>query len=139
MGLGRGDRETSGVRSYLRPRGVSAPHGTVPVSGWSISGDTSVALEYLRPPMWGDRDRLQQGGCPEKPATMHGLELSPHAYGCLGETPGNGEHTKIQQKRKVVPDRRCLPSISGGRCFPPVGYLGSWVGLPGKPWRKVMA
>jgi hypothetical protein len=26
---------------------------------------------YLRPPMWGDRDGPQQGGCPEKPESNH--------------------------------------------------------------------
>jgi hypothetical protein len=55
MGLGVLSRP-AGCWSWLRPRGVSAPHGTVPVSCW----------RWLRPPMWGDRDRPQQGGCLEK-------------------------------------------------------------------------
>jgi hypothetical protein len=68
---------TSGAQEWLRPRGVSAPHGTVP-SRRSDSGDLRGAGVAPATHV-GDRDRPQQGGCPEKvrqPLYMAGV--TPH-------------------------------------------------------------
>jgi hypothetical protein len=101
------------------------------------SGDTSVALELAPATHVGGQRPAPTGRMPgESPATaMHWLELAPHVWRLRAETPGNGEHTKIQQKRKVVPDRR------SSRLSPAGGVISScrglWVlGLPGKPWLK---
>jgi hypothetical protein len=157
MGLGVLSRP-AGCWSWLRPRGVSAPHGTVPVSCWSYgSGDTSVALElWLRPPMWGDRDRPQQGGCPEKvlkATAMHGLELwlRMRGGGLGAETPGTANTRRYNRRekdsspinQKVVPDRRCLPrslSPAGGVIFLLSGWAREWASREShdtamKPWR----
>jgi hypothetical protein len=156
MGLGVLSRPAGCLELWLRPRGVSAPRGTVPVSGWSYgSGDTSVALElWLRPPMWGDRGGPQQGEWPEKvlkAAAMHGLELWLRMRGgCLGLKLRGTANTRRYNRRekdsspinqKVVPDRRRLPrSLSpAGGVFPPVGdWAREWASREshdGKSWR----
>jgi hypothetical protein len=101
MGLGVLSRP-AGCWSWLRPRGVSAPHGTVPVSCWSwLRGHLRGAGVGSGHPCGGTETSPNRADARRKStAAMHRLELAPHVWRLRAETPGNGEHTKIQQKRK---------------------------------------
>jgi hypothetical protein len=81
MGLGVLSRP-AGCRSYLRPRGVFAPRGTVPVSGWSyLRGHLRGAGAISGHPCGGTETGSNRAGARRSlKATMHGLELSPHAW-----------------------------------------------------------
>jgi hypothetical protein len=87
MGLGLRWPRPAGRRSGSGPV-ASLPH-MEPSRPAGVTPGTSVAQEWLRPPMWGDRDRPQQGGCPEKvrqPLYMAGV--TPHVWRLRAETPG---------------------------------------------------
>jgi hypothetical protein len=75
---------TSGAQEWLRPRGVSAPRGTVP-SRRSDSGDLRGAGVAPATHVGGQR-RAPTGRMPgESPATaMHWLELAPHVWRLRG-------------------------------------------------------
>jgi len=81
MGLGVLSRP-AGCRSYLRPCGVSAPYGTVPVSGWSyLRGHLRGAGAISGHPCGGTETGSNRADARRSlKATMHGLELSPHAW-----------------------------------------------------------
>jgi hypothetical protein len=136
MGLGVLSRP-AGCWSWLRPRGVSAPRGTVPVSCWSwLRGHLRGAGVGSGHPCGGTETGSNRADARRKSGNRYALAgVGSACMAVEGLNSGNGEHTKIQQKRKVVPDRR------SSRLSPAGGVISScrglWVlGLPGKPWLK---
>jgi hypothetical protein len=121
---------TSGAQEWLRPRGVSAPRGTVP-SRRSDSGDLRGAGVAPATHVGGQR-RAPTGRMPgESPATaMHWLELAPHVWRLRGRNSGDKDVLEVQFVSMTVEDNS-LTSLDyfsspnspnnflGGLCFRP--------------------
>jgi hypothetical protein len=101
MGLGVLSRP-AGCWSWLRPRGVSAPHGTVPVSCWRwLRGHLCGAGVGSGHPCGGTETGPNRADARRKSSNRYALAgVGSACMAVEGLNSGNGEHTKIQQKRK---------------------------------------
>jgi hypothetical protein len=151
MGLGVLSRP-AGCRSYLRPRGVSAPHGTVSVSCWSyLRGHLRGAGAISGHPCGGteagpNRADARIGStfrCRGLPGRrlMHGRGLpGPMHEGVdtIREQKTKTTKTTIKLLPPQNPDRRSSrwSPFSGGRYILLSGIGLGGLGLPGMPWLK---
>jgi hypothetical protein len=84
---------TSGVQEWLRPRGVSAPHGTVPVSRWSDSGTPPWRRSGSGHPCGGTETGPNRADARRKSSNrMHWLEGPPRMAVAGLKLRGRGCH-----------------------------------------------
>jgi hypothetical protein len=105
----------AGCWSWLRPRCVSAPHGTVPVSCWRwLRGHLRGAGAISGHPCGGTETGPNRADARRSlKATIHRLELAPHVWRLRAETPGTANTRRYNRREKdsspinqIVPDRR---------------------------------